>query len=368
MKKSICSSPSELLLALDSICKYICRNVYDDPEMLLDYVLKKIAQLMTARAGNIRLFDKSSRTLILRASYGVSSEYRKMKLAINVGDSVAGHVFGKGKVYAVEDLRKNHLYKFPEYALKEGVRSLLSVPLSSEKKVGVLSVYFAHPRRFNKEEIEFLSVLSGFIVNLLMTHTLQYKLRHNFLDIAKALVVTLEEKDTYTKGHSERVGQYAMKIGERLKLPKRTLQVLEDFSVLHDIGKVVVDASILTKSGSLNAQEWRIIKKHPEAGARMIMPVDGFTHSIPLVKHHHERIDGKGYPDGLCGKRIPLLARILAVADAFDAMTSPRSYKKTRNIDEAKNELIQNAGRQFDEKIVKVMIDLIDSREISLPK
>ena len=367
-KKKAYPKISELLLSLNSICEYICRHILQDPEALLGYVLKKIVLLMHAKAGNIRLFDESTKTLILKASYGVSKKYRKMKLALEVGTSVAGYVFENGKVYVSENLKKNNLYRHPEYAIREGITSLISAPLTtSERKLGVLSIYFPKPRKFDQEEIEFFSILANFLAAFLTTHVLHYQLRRNYLDIAKALIVTLEEKDTYTKGHSERVREYAVKIAKKFRFHREAIRILSDFSILHDIGKVIVDSSILNKKETLSEEEWRIIKQHPVVGAKMIAPVDGLIYAIPLVKHHHERIDGKGYPDGLAGSKIPLMARIIAVADAFDAMTSPRAYRKALTLEQVRNQLIKNAGKQFDEKIVKVMIDLIETGEV-VPK
>ncbi len=357
----------EIILALDNICKYIYRNIHQEPEALLNYVLKSIVKIMHAKAGNIRLYDKTSNKLLLKASYGVSRTYKKMKFALEINNSIAGYVFEKNKIYNSADLRKNHLYMFPEFALNEGIISLLAMPLIlSKEKLGTLSIYFPEPRKFQKEEIEIFSVLTGLISTYLSFNSFQYTIDHNYLDMAQSLIITLEEKDSYTKGHSERVQKYAVKIAEKMKLPKKTIKILSDLSILHDIGKIIVDSSILTKPGKLTEEEWMSIKKHPEIGAKMIAPIDGFAHSIPLIKYHHERIDGKGYPDGLSGENIPLLAKIMAVADSFDAMTSPRAYKSTMDIEQAKNELIKNAGSQFDEKIVKVMVELIDTKEIVL--
>lgn len=324
---------------------------------------------MNAKAGNIRLFDKTLKKLILKASYGVSNKYKTMKYAVDVGTSVSGYVFEQGRMYVSEDLRANHMYRFPEYALKEGITALICTPLStSEEKIGVFTIYFPTARKFDRQETSFFSVLGNFLATFFTSQSLHYELQRSYLDIAKALVIALEEKDPYTKGHSERVQEYAVQIAKELKLSKKLVQVLSDFSVLHDIGKVIIDSVILNKMGSLNNKEWSIIKKHPLVGARMVSPVDGLVLGIPLIKHHHERVDGKGYPEGLAGSHIPLLARIIAVADAFDAMISPRAYRNALTIKEAKKELLKNAGNQFDRKIINVMIDLIDEGRIKIPQ
>ena len=368
MEKRIHPKISNLLLMLKNICEYLCQNIHQDPENVLNYVLEKIVKMMNAKAGNIRLFDKSSGNLILKASYGVSKKYQNGKPSLPVGISIAGLVYEKGTVYVVEDLRINNRYHSPEYAIKEGVGSLLSAPLAtSEKKLGVCSIYFPEPRKFNRQEIEFFTVFSDFLATFLTINTLNYQLGQSYLDIAKSLIVTLEEKDPYTRGHSERVREYAVKMAEKLKLSKTEIQILSDFSILHDIGKIIVDNSILNKPGKLNKEEWEIIKQHPVIGARMILPFNGLASGIPLIKHHHERMDGKGYPDGLRGDSIPPMVQIMVIADAFDAMTSPRAYRDALTIEDAKHQLLKNADNQFGWKATKTMIGLIEAGKI-IPK
>ncbi|MFA5393342.1 MAG: HD-GYP domain-containing protein [Candidatus Ratteibacteria bacterium] len=367
MKRKVHPKISNLLLMLNDICKYLCQNMHQNPESVLNYTLEKIVKLMNAKACNVRLFDKLSGNLILKANYGVSKKYQHEKPSLPVGTSIAGLAYEKEKVYAVEDLRINNRYHSPEYALKEGVGSLLSTPLvTSESKLGVCSIYFPKPRKFSREEIEFFSIFSNFLATFLTTHTLNYQLGRSYLDIAKALIVALEEKDPYTRGHSERVREYAIKMAEKLKMSKTEIQILSDFSILHDIGKIIVDNSILNKPGKLNKEEWDAIKQHPVIGSRMILPFDGLASGIPLIKHHHERVDGKGYPDGLKGDSIPPLVQIMAVSDAFDAMTSPRAYRNALTLKEAKRQLRKNTDRQFGRKATEAMISLIDSGEVIL--
>ncbi|MFH2068283.1 MAG: HD-GYP domain-containing protein [Candidatus Omnitrophota bacterium] len=368
MEKRIHPKVSDLLFMLKDTCEYMCRNIYQNPEIVLNYVLEKIVKMMNAKAGNVRLFDKASGNLVLKASYGVSKRYQNRKTSLPVGTSIAGLAYEKEKIYAVEDLSINNRYHAPEYTLKEGVSSLLSAPLATpESKLGVCSIYFPEPRKFHREETEFFSIFSSFLATFLNTQILNYQLGRSYLEIAKALIVTLEEKDPYTKGHSERVREYAVKIAERLKFSKNEVQILSDFSILHDIGKIIVDSSILNKPGKLNKEEWDVIKQHPVVGTRMISPFNGLASGIPLIKHHHERMDGKGYPDGLKGDSIPPLVQIMAVADAFDAMTSPRAYRNAMTLEKTEAQLIKNIGGQFDEKVIRTLLALIEAKEIILP-
>ncbi len=368
MEERIYPRAADLLVMLKDTCGYLCRHISQEPEEALGYILKKIVKFMGGKAGNIRLFDKETNSLVLKASYGVSKRYQMAKLVLPVGRSIAGLAFQHRKVYAVPDLKRNSRYHLPEYAAKEEIVSLLCAPLfTAQKRFGVLSIYFGQPRRFTRLEREFFTAFAGFLATFLTVNIQNFLLRQSYLDVAKSLIVALEEKDAYTRGHSERVRGYAVKIAEKMGLPKREVRVLSDFGILHDIGKVIIDSTILNKSGNLTKEEWETVKKHPVIGARMVSPIDGFTPGIPIIKHHHERIDGKGYPNGLKEKALPLFVQIVTVADAFDAMTSPRAYRDALTLEEAKKELIKGAGKQFSEKAVKALIDLIDTGEITPP-
>ncbi|MFC2075066.1 HD-GYP domain-containing protein [Bdellovibrionota bacterium] len=193
---------------------------------------------------------------------------------------------------------------------------------------------------------------------------LEDRYRQLFIDTIRAIVGALEAKDDYTLGHSLRVSQYALMIGERLGLPKERIQNLELAALLHDIGKIQTPDRILTKIDSLNTAEFKVMKLHPLTGAEFLGRLDALQHIVPFVKHHHERFDGNGYPDGLGGDKIPLESRIILVADSFDAMTTNRSYRKALPKESACKELERCAESQFDPKIVKVFIDVLSKVEI----
>lgn len=171
------------------------------------------------------------------------------------------------------------------------------------------------------------------------------------------LASALESKDTYTRGHSERVANYALQISQTLGLSVREQQTVWRAAQLHDIGKIGIPDAILNKPGKLNEEEWDIMRSHPEMGENICSTLS-FAHDfLPLIRHHHERYDGTGYPDGLKGEEIPFLARIITVADAVDAMTSQRSYRPSQTIADALEELAKGKGSQFDPSIVQVFID-----------
>jgi HD-GYP domain-containing protein (c-di-GMP phosphodiesterase class II) len=183
----------------------------------------------------------------------------------------------------------------------------------------------------------------------------------------RAFVSSLEAKDTYTRGHSERVSDYARAVGVALGLKKQDLDMLVFGAVLHDIGKIGVADGILNKSGPLTPEEWRIVRAHPEMGARIVSHIQYLEPAVGLILHHHERIDGRGYPHGLAGDDIELGARIVTVVDAFDAMTTHRPYRRAMDAEQAIRLLRQHAGRQFDAKVVDVFVGLIESGALVPP-
>lgn len=186
----------------------------------------------------------------------------------------------------------------------------------------------------------------------------QLKLR--YMDTIEALRQAVDAKDFYTRGHSDRVAYYAVKIGEAAGLTMQEMETLRISGIFHDIGKIGTADDILLKTDKLNEKELQEIQKHPLKGARILSAVSMFKDVVPVVKCHHERIDGTGYPEGIKGDEIPLLARIISVSDAFDAMMSDRLYRTKLNLEEARQQLLNGAGTQFDENIVDLFLKLID--------
>jgi len=183
-------------------------------------------------------------------------------------------------------------------------------------------------------------------------------LRQNYTEIVEVLRVVVDAKDVYTRGHSDRVSFFSVKIGEKLGLKSNELEMLRISSLFHDIGKLGTSDSILLKTGKLTFEEYAEIKKHPVKGVHILSAVSVFQDIIPIVRYHHERVDGKGYPEGLRGDQIPFLARITAVADSFDAMTSDRTYRPRLSLQQSLEQLTEGMGAQFDEKVVQAFVEL----------
>jgi putative nucleotidyltransferase with HDIG domain len=206
--------------------------------------------------------------------------------------------------------------------------------------------------------------LALFVVPLLIAQQFYeryVRLRTAYRDTVKSLVAVIEAKDAYTRGHSERVAAYAVAIARQLGLDDQRVERIELAALLHDLGKVAVSRDILSKKSRLDDDEFRLIQAHPEVGARIIESVPFLSDLVPYIASHHERMDGSGYGEQLTGEQIPVEARLLSVADAFDAMTSSRPYRAALTHEATIAELRRCAGQQFDPVIVEVFIEALSS-------
>jgi putative two-component system response regulator len=198
---------------------------------------------------------------------------------------------------------------------------------------------------------------------LLLTYS--HSLENATVQLMSSLQNAMEEKDDYTVGHTQRVTEYALMLGVAMNLSENDLVVLRRASQFHDIGKLVIDLSCIQKPGKLNEEEWALIRKHPVVGANIIQPLGFMDREQFIIRHHHERMDGKGYPDGLLGQDLDPLTKILIVVDSYDAMTSRRNYRRNMNMDEAINELRHHSGTQFDAETVEIFTHAIREHGIS---
>ena len=211
-------------------------------------------------------------------------------------------------------------------------------------------------------EVGIFGILLFFLPLLLARRSFELytKMRKMYLETIRALAAAIDAKDPYTKGHSERVAETAVVLAQELNLSDREIENIEYTALLHDIGKIGIKDNILSKKGSLTDQEFDKIKEHTIMGAKIIEPVDFLKNSYKAIYHHHERYNGKGYPDGIKSEDIPMLARIIAVADAYDAMGSDRPYRKKFRQDKIMKELTEQSGKQFDPEVVKALISVLN--------
>jgi HD domain/GAF domain len=240
-----------------------------------------------------------------------------------------------------------------ELLLVDGMQWGAVAPIRSQAEtVGALLIHHASPLPFRSEHMAALQCLAT------LAGVAEREDRHRahqedlFMSVIVSLTMALEAKDPYTEGHSVRVAAYSEAIGKELGLPPETLDIVHRSCLVHDVGKIAVDENILGKSGCLSEREREKMDMHPVIGESILRPIAMLEPLLPGVRSHHEHFDGTGYPDGLSGEEIPIEARIMAVADAFDAMTSNRPYRDSLPEEDALAELRRNAGTHFDPRVV----------------
>ena len=230
------------------------------------------------------------------------------------------------------------------------------------KTLGVISTFSRKPLRFTDEEMKLLSIFASQVAIAVEEAKHYEDTRLNYFNTIHTLVLAIEARDPYTRGHTERVTKYALKIGQALEMPKPELEILRYAGEVHDVGKISIPDFILNKPGRLTPAERAVIEIHPVKGVEMLEPLEFLKPALPVVRHHHERYDGTGYPDGLEKEKIPMMARIVACADAFDAMTSDRPYRRRKlAVEEALEEIRNNSGSQFDPHIAHIFAKTIQS-------
>ncbi|MCB2226843.1 MAG: HD domain-containing protein [Desulfarculaceae bacterium] len=206
---------------------------------------------------------------------------------------------------------------------------------------------------------DYLGVFANQVALAIENARMYRDLKESFLSTVQSLAQALEAKDPYTRGHSERVTTYAARLATRVGLPEEEVEMLKRLGMLHDVGKIALDRQILNKEGKLSDEDLEMVRKHPIWGESIIRPLKLTKAEMAIVRHHHERYDGRGYPDGLAAEAIPLPARVISVADAFDAMTSDRPYRKAMGLRDALDELERGAGSQFDRKMVEAFVTMV---------
>lgn len=337
-----------------------------DLSELLNIVLNKAEEVMEAEASSVFLIDKEKRELYFITARGEKGKEAK-EIRVPMGKGIVGWVAEHGRPLLVPDVTKDpRWFKGVDKKTKFVTRSIIAVPLISKGKIiGVSEVLNKKGNRyFNENDLELFEALGHQIAVAVENASLYAELDELFLSSIRAIVEAVDAKDPYTKGHSARVVEYSLLIGESYdNLSKDELKQLEVSAILHDVGKIGVPDKILGKTGKLTPVEYAYMQRHSEFGSAIIEPIAKLRELIPNILHHHEQFDGRGYPHGLQGNKIPLFARIICIADSFDAMITDRPYRKKRNTKKALDELEKQSGTQFDPKLVKIFIKVFNQRK-----
>ncbi|MEO8286664.1 MAG: HD domain-containing phosphohydrolase [Chloroflexota bacterium] len=362
------ATDSARLLRLYDVVRSLNSIIYLD--QLLVRIVASAAEMMEASGGAVLLIDEDGLNLTFEAAAGgASAQLKGMKVPINER-SIAGLVVVRGRPYVENNTIESPFFsgeidKKTNYV----TRKIVCVPLAvQERIIGVVEVLNkVSGDDFDEDDLRLLAALSDVaavaIENVRLYEAEREKTR--LLEQAygalqkthgatlKALAGVLDMRDDATHGHSNRVVAFTLKLAETMGIGDPVLlKSIAQGALLHDVGKIGVPDAILRKPGKLTDEEWIEMKKHPEMGYRLLMGIEFLQETLPTVRHHHEHWDGSGYPSGLRGEEIPLEARIFAVADAFDAITSERPYSAARTYEQAAAILREESGTTFDPRVI----------------
>ncbi len=327
-----------------------------DLKATLTNIMRVAEQLTDAEASALLLYDEATDELFFEVATGEKGEAVK-EVRLKRGEGIAGRVLQTGEPMLVPDAAKEpHHAKAVDAQTGFVTRNLIAVPLLLDgQPKGVLEVLNAHKGQFAPEDVtalQAMALLSAIAIDKAQTYQALHEL---FWDLVRIIVAALDARDPYTRGHSERVMHYAVAIAEEMGLSEEDRQRVALSALLHDIGKIGIPDGILLKEGHLTEVEFSIIKLHPEIGFRILQQSSRLRPYVDGVRYHHERLSGSGYPLGLKGDAIPLDARIIAVADMFDALTSQRPYRQAFSPAEAISLIRQQVPHELDETVFQAL-------------
>ncbi len=332
-------------------------------DTLLQTALDQVVSVTHADSGSILLLEDGEDYLSIAAAVGIPTEIVGTT-RIPVGEGIAGWVAEcKEPLVLVDDDDP----RFSGELLRAEIGSAICAPvLSRDEVIGVLNVSRKGGAEvFTTENMHVVTSFAGQLGIAIENARLYTNLESTFLGTIGALAAAVDAKDPYTFGHSNEVTIHAVKIAEALGLDADDVQTIRIAATLHDIGKIGIDGAILLKPGKLTAEEREIINRHPAIGADILAPLDFLRDTVPLVLFHHERFGGGGYPSGISGEAIPFGARIISVADSFNAMVSDRPYREGLSLEAAMRELRENSGSQFDPVVVDAFLKLLNEGAVS---
>lgn len=332
-----------------------------DIDRLFNLVVRTTTKTLEAAIGYIILYDAKNSCLNVTNLIG-NGKLLAPKTAIPMKESsVSTWVINNRQPILISDINQTPQFdRFSDLGYER--KSLICAPLMvKDEIIGTISVVNKiDDSQFSSDEMEMLSTIAAQAAIAIKNATLYDEQQQTYLNTIQALVSAIEASDSYTKGHSERVTRYSLEIGRRLNLPGDRMQILERAAILHDIGKIGIDLSLLHKEGKLTPKDIRELQQHPSIGMHILEPIEFLNDVRICIGQHHERYDGMGYPNRIKKDELLIEARILAIADSFDAMTSDRPYRKALPLASAISELHDNAGTQFDPALVEVFSQVLE--------
>lgn len=336
-----------------------------DLTKLLELFMNLAKEVLEAEASSIFRIDEDTRELYFEVAIGERGEKAKV-IRVPWGKGIVGAAAERGETVYVPDVSRDERW-FPGVDRGSGftTRSIIAVPLTVRGKViGVAEVLNKRGgRNFTEDDRDLFEAIAREAAVAIENARLYQDLEELLTGAIRSVVQLIDAKDDYTAGHSARVTQYSLLITDEIGYPEEDRKRLRLAALLHDVGKIGMPDDILKKPGALTPEEFAVVKEHPGRGADAMMPIKQMAAMIPAIRHHHERLDGKGYPDGLGGAKVPRDAQIICVADAYDAMTSDRPYRKGLSQEVAFERLRKDSNTQFAPELVEALIRALGKQE-----
>ena len=344
-------------------------STLDFPQLLRS-ILQSACELLDAEASSIFLTDRETGDLVMALATNLPVEVART-IRVKPGQGIAGKVVASGETVLVSDVSADPaFYGQVDTLTSFTTRSILCIPLRTHevtfdegggqvlesRVIGVTQVLNKRNGTFTVEDIELFKAMAAQAAVALETTRLYEEMQGTFMGVVRAMAAAIDAKDDYTHGHSARVAEFSTCIGRHMGLTRRQLATLRLSALLHDVGKIGIPDNVLNKRDRLTDDEFAIIQRHPEIGFNIMGQVPAFQDALRGMHEHHERLDGRGYPNHMTSEQISLFARIIGVADAFDAMTSSRVYRAAMPTDEALRRMQSGAGTQFDPDAVQALI------------
>ena len=340
----------DLLLEFGSVL-----NSSLNTSVVRELAMQATCKLLDCDGATLYLVDAKKNELFFEAVVGSVSKQSLQEFRLPIGEqSIAGTVALHRKGLIVNDVSSDSRHnKSVDEKNKYKTKNMVCVPVVfQDRLLGVLQALHRERSSFKEADKKLLELLANQVAIAIENARLYESLKHALIEIVASLTSALEAKDRYTAGHTRRVALFSELIAKYLGFTRAQVEDVRMAAMLHDVGKIGIDDSILKKQSSLEGQEWEHMKQHPELGFKILAHVEQLKMVVDGMRYHHERPDGHGYPLGLKGEEIPMIARIISVADTFDAMTSTRPYRKGLPYETAFEEILRNRGSQFDEKVV----------------
>ncbi|MGC9026027.1 MAG: HD domain-containing phosphohydrolase [bacterium] len=352
----------ELQVKLYELSKMLNSNL--ETKSVVREAMKAIVSLVNAEVGSLLLVDKEKQELFFEVALGENEKTLK-EIRLKFGQGIAGWVAQNKQPLIINDTSKDErFYKKADEKTGFVTESIMCVPvLSGGEVIGVMQALNKKEGLFTEEDLRLLTSLSDQVAIALENASLHEELKHTFIGVVEALADAIEKRDPYTGGHTKRVVKYSLMIAEQINLNDDEKERLKMAALLHDVGKIGIDDSVLRKPEKLNDIEFEKMKEHPSIGANILGKIPQIKEIIPGILHHHEWYNGKGYPEGLSGSALPRIAKIISIADTYDAITTDRPYRKGLSHEWAIQELKRFAGTQFDPEYVEAFIKAFEKQK-----